>query len=590
MGVVGVDVFISQLNKLAFDFFANGDYVIITNNFGNVILHPNSHRRENVLNTHGTFPPEITLLLEDVEHSQNKSSIEELARLMIDREQGNLTTSSLSYLQNMPKGEETLLETTYFYGPIPDTPFAFAIASRHKLGFPDINSGKIRQTFDKSKIIGLHKDGYLKLKSRYNCSMKEFSLDKYHDEDETTSSTSSENNTLFCDFEKATVCEPNHCVKRHFLNMMYDLHKIYSSIVDQRVSCEDTKGFVTSCFVITGSGVYVSSKKDWLEEEKIESGPETLELKTKNQEFKSAILVTRPVEIEGKSGLYVNIAKSVSSTSQAWEMFLATVGMEVDLKVLKEIVTRNVEKIGNPLDVMIVDENMFVISGFKTDEGATDGKRLNSFYSNLAKKLVEEKIFFNFNYHECDQECTKQETRTHEENTCVGDSNTQCHTTTTNKNLELCCRAFTTYSRKRYPLHVPIEISTHSSSAAHSNCTCNTGDHVSCVQECTSESCTATYAVADIPKTNILVILNLNPGCIQKLENIDEEKDIIYYDRKVCEKKQDYFTPSKKCFSVNTSSEDRPGCKRESKNSSTRGFSLVFGLIFCFVVDFIVKG
>ena len=584
-----MDVFISQLNKLAFDFFANGDYVIITNNFGNVILHPNSHRRKNVLNTHGTFPPEITLLLEDVEHSQNKSSIEELARLMIDREQGNLTTSSLFYLQNMPKGEETLLETTYFYGPIPDTPFAFAIASRHKLGFADINSGKTRQTFDKSKIIGLHKDGYLKLKSRYNCSIEEFSLDKYHDEEDTTNS---ENNTLFCDFEKATVCEPNHCVKRHFQNMMYDLHKIYNSIIDQRVSCEYTRGFVTSCFVITGSGVYASSKKDWLEDEKIESGPETLELKTKNQDFKSAILVTRPVEVDGSSGLYVNIAKSVSSTSQAWEMFLATVGMQVNLDVLKEIVSRNTEKIGNSLDVMIVDENMFVISGFKTDGGATDGKRLNSFYPNLANKLVEEMIFFKFNYHECDQECTKEERRTHEENTCIGDSNTQCHTTATNNNLELCCRVFTTYSRKKYPLHVPIEISILSSRAAHSNCTCKTGDNVSCVQECTSESCTATYAVADIPKTNILVILNLTPDCTQKLEDIDKEQDVIYYDRKVCEKKPDYFNPSKKCFSVNTSTEDRPGpgCKQQSKNSSTRGFSSVFGLILCFVVDFIIKG
>ena len=85
VGVVGVDVFISQLNKLVLDFFSNGDYVIITNNYGNVILHPNAHRKVSTRLRTNFLP---TLLLPDVEHSVNKSKVLELSRLMIDREEG----------------------------------------------------------------------------------------------------------------------------------------------------------------------------------------------------------------------------------------------------------------------------------------------------------------------------------------------------------------------------------------------------------------------------------------------------------------------------------------------------------------------
>ena len=130
-GVVGVDVFIVQLNQLVLDFFANGDYVIITNNYGNVILHPNAHKNH----IEGKTSYLQTLTLSDVEYSPNKTLIAQLARQMIDRVEGRMDIETLFYLQSMPKGEETLLTTVYYHGPIPNTPFSFAIASRHKLGF-----------------------------------------------------------------------------------------------------------------------------------------------------------------------------------------------------------------------------------------------------------------------------------------------------------------------------------------------------------------------------------------------------------------------------------------------------------------------
>lgn len=243
-------MFISQLNKLVLDFFANGDYVIITNNFGNVILHPNSHQDQ--LNTRDSFLP--TLLLTDVEHSENDSAISDLNRRMIRREQGNLTTKSLFYLHNMTRGEETLLKTNYFFGPIPNTPFVFAIASRHKLGFPNMTSHRVRDIFDdpqniktfQSFILTLNKERFLKLKSRYNCSIEHFAQSKYYAKSEAEP-------RLFCPFENADSCEPNYCVTRHFQNMMYDLWKIYTPFNRQKLACVDDKGYVNSCFIITGN-------------------------------------------------------------------------------------------------------------------------------------------------------------------------------------------------------------------------------------------------------------------------------------------------------------------------------------------------
>ena len=560
VGVVGVDVFIKQLNRLVLDFFANGDYVIITNNFGNVILHPNSHQRK--VKTDNSYSPEITQLLDDVEHSQNHSTVEELSRNMIDRKQGKLTTNSLFYLQNMPKGEETVLKTTYFYGPIPDTPFAFAIASRHKLGYPDMNTPKIRDIFDNSEnldtlktfIIGLHDNGFLKLKSRYNCSIVEFSQTKYYGKSEVDREAN-----LFCDFEKADVCEPNYCVKRHFQNMMYDLWKIYIPIVNQGRSCRDDEGLVNSCFVITGSGIYVSSTKGWLTNGNIESGQETLELKTKNQEFKSAILVTRPIQVRGHKGLYVNITKSVSTTSQASEVFLATVGMEVNLEVLKSIISTSVEGIGHLLDIMVVDENMLIISGFKSDGGATDGKSLKIFYPKIANKLVTENIFFEFKYHECDHECKVEIPK---KESCIGENNYWCNTAPKSK-MKLCCQEFATYSRKRYTLHVPTAITVLSNQTFSANCTCDVHNASSCPQ-CSFETCSAKYAVADIPNTNILAIIRLTPECTQKPEEHKEEPDIIY-SHGICDREVDYYTPSKKCFSVETPSETPAECLQRAR-------------------------
>ena len=560
-------MFISQLNRLAMDFFANGDYVIITNNFGNVILHPNSHQKK--IETHVSHSTEITLLLDDVEHSENRSSIEELARNMIDSKQGKITTRSLFYLHNMPKGEETILETTYFYGPIPDTPFALAIASRHKLGFPDMNTHEIRDMFDNSTIletlknfiIGLHEDGFLRIKSRYNCSIEEFSQSEYY-----AKSEADQQDILFCDFEKADTCEPNYCVKRHFQNMMLDLWKIYIPIVNQGKSCQDEEGLVTSCFVITGSGVYVSSAKGWLTNDMIESGHETLELKTKNQEFKSAILVTRPITIEGRKmqGLYVNITKSVFTESQAWEVFLATVGMEVNLEVLKRIVRQRIQEIGHPLDIMVVDENMLIISGFASDRGTTDGQRLKSFYPKIANKLVEESIFVEFDYHECIHECKTEIPMTE---SCIGQNDYWCKTAPKSK-LEFCCLEFATYSRKRYTLHVPIGITILSNRSSSSKCTCSSDDPDSCSQNCPFETCNATYAVADIPNTNILAIISLTPDCTQKPEDRKEEPDKVYK-RNFMDRKYNYYTPSKKCFSVLTPTETQSECLQQTSGTLT---------------------
>ena len=574
-------MFISQLNRLVLDFFANGDYVIITNNFGNVILHPNSHQRK--ITTLKDYSPEITLLLDDVEHSENHSSIDELARNMIDGKQGNLTTKSLFYLQNMPKGEETLLRTTYFYGPIPDTPFSFAIASRHKLGFPNMTTHEIRHMFDnaanldtlKNFILGLHRDGFLKLKSRYNCSIEEFSQNKYYAKSE----GDHEDLKLFCDFEKADVCEPNYCVKRHFQNMMYDLWKIYIPIVNQGNSCKDEKNLVTSCFVITGSGVYISSSKGWLNDGRIESGQETLELKTKNQEFKSDILITRPIKTKGREGLYVNITKSVSTTSQDWEVFLATVGMEVNLEVLKSIVRRSVESMGQSMEILLIDENMLIISGFKTDGGMTDGKRLKSFYPKIASKLVEEKIYTEFDYHECDHECKIEIPKSE---SCIGKTSFWCNNAPKSK-LQMCCREYATYSRKRYNLHAPIAMTVLSSRTSTVNCKCEGDDQ--CTKSCSSKTCNTTYAVADILNTNILAIIGLTPDCTQTRENHEDEPDKIH--QRNLDRRIDYYIPSKECFSVlNSDEKDESRCfhkfHKHSPSSDRFNSHSVFLLLITF--------
>ena len=546
IGVVGVDVFISQLNKLVLDFFANGDYVIITNNYGNVILHPNLHT-DNVGEHSSNYLP--TLLLPDLEHAQDDRNIEELARRMIDREQGNLTTKSLFLLKHMPKGEETLLQTTYFYGPIPDTPFAFAIASRHKLGFPDMEKERIREIFDnkgnlgslRGFIIAMYNDGFLKLKSRYNCSILDFAQEHYYEKSEL-----GDERRLFCDFEKADECEPNYCVKRHFQNMMYDLWRIYVPIVNQRGQCKDQH--VNSCFVITGSGVYLSSKKNWLKHDDLESGQETLELKTKNEEFKDSILITRPRLTEGREGLHLNITKSVFSVVQTHEIFLATVGMEISLEALKEILAKHSTVRGQELDMMLVDENMMIISGFKVDSWKTDGHSVKSTYPDIAEMLVAEKIFFVFYYHECLNECQVEE---------PPDPSHFCNSETQQSRLELCCKQFATYSRNLYTLHVPTESVT---MAANHSCM----DSYTCARRCTTR-----YAIVDIPNTNALAIINLTPECAPAVAaNHHEAHDWEVYNTDFCKMvNTDYYESTKRCFSLKEVPTEAEGCVRKATSS-----------------------
>ena len=407
----------------------------------------------------------------------------------------------------------------------------------------------------------LHEDGYLVLKSRYGCSINDLANDTYFIKSET-------NNTWFCLFENADYCEPNHCVKRHFQNMMYDLSKIYFNVIQQRSRCVNE--LVSSCFVITGSGIYISSRKNWFTTKTPESGQEALELKTKNQQFTDALLISRPSHKHGNE-MFLNITKSVTSMSGGTEIFLATIGVEIHLNAVKNILEIFEQ------EIILLDENMLIISGFKSDNGVSDGHPLKSFYPILAQKLQNAYIFSSFYYHECLHECRisippdpRCAEEYHPSSEFVHRYNYYCRNIPKTRS-ELCCKQFSTYSRNtsNYPIHTPdsldveyelnhtcLELCRDDNSCPENNC-----DMLNCdlgTQDCWVKlpgNCTKTYAIMDIPQTNILAIIDISFNCSRMPPKKIDEKDVMYNYSTCHHAQNDYYKAFKTCHPVSKEAE-----------------------------------
>ena len=94
------------------------------------------------------------------------------------------------------------------------------------------------------------------------------------------------------------------------------------------------------------------------------------------------LLISRPRLKTSEQILHVNISKSVkfdrnTTNGEKTTIFLATIGMEIRLDVIKNMTyTFGNDVHGEEHDVMLLDENMLILSGFKNNSGMTDGHRL----------------------------------------------------------------------------------------------------------------------------------------------------------------------------------------------------------------------
>eukprot|EP00116_Pleurobrachia_bachei_P004437 sb/3464699/ len=351
---------------------------------------------------------------------------------------------------------------------------------------------------------------HLLIRPRYNCSIEDFEKDIYFTNNE------NDTETFFCDFVQADQCEPNYCVKRHMQNIMLDFTNIYLYAI--KLKCDDPA--IRSCFIVTGSGIYMSSAKGWLQPG-IESGQEALELKTKNQLLSEALLISRPNKINGI--WHINVTKSISTVSKGTELFLATIGMEIRLERIKLEILKQAKQ--HNTDIMLVDENMLIIVGFTKDGDETDGHRLKSFYPEISRELVELNIYFVFGYHECLNECIVP---VDPPDSCLEHPGSFYCEKVPKTKLELCCMEFSTYSRNssNFPLHMPYSVSVK------------------------GDNCTSTYGIRDIPYTNMLALIDLTPGCTRPPRHHLSNKDRPYNEG-ICQRlKRDYYRPPKQCFSA----------------------------------------
>ena len=283
------------------------------------------------------------------------------------------------------------------------------------------------------------------------------------------------------------------------------------------------------------------------------------------------LLISRPRLKTAEQTLHVNISKSIKfdrnlTNGEKTTIFLATIGMEIRLDVIKNM-TYN---FGNSVhdehhDVMLLDENMLILSGFRNSSGLTDGHRLSSFYPTLAHALADSQIFFAFDFHECLHQCAVPLAGKPE---CEPDFKyreryTKYCNDLPHTELELCCKMFSTYSRNK-TLAAPKLI------------------------EIPGIGCDKSFTIMDVPATNLLVIVDLDPECLCHVQDTTVHNVDVPYDRHFCSKTSDYYQTVKKCFASNNApnNESLESCEDEGMGQSGAGRGcLDFVVVFLYMFN-----
>ncbi|XP_050440544.1 voltage-dependent calcium channel subunit alpha-2/delta-3 isoform X2 [Adelges cooleyi] len=137
LGVVGMDVYISDLKKLvpAYKLGANG-YSFIVDNNGHVLYHPDFRPTP----SDSVRPQYKTVDLSEIElpdaDINNNTLLLELRREMIEQREGETQMKVKNHLDNMRR--VTTRKYKYFYHPIEDTPFTLGIALPEGYGMYEV--------------------------------------------------------------------------------------------------------------------------------------------------------------------------------------------------------------------------------------------------------------------------------------------------------------------------------------------------------------------------------------------------------------------------------------------------------------------